>query len=313
MTPVSRAGVPPPLRERLKAAARAVAPTVALRAWGRAYGGIKIARARRAFASVAGGDPFLPASRLDELMGRGFRGPGAIRYDDDGLVERAREKTAQLAARVPLDECRRVVELGCWDGMVLAALRAGGHEAIGADRSRAGIDARARAAGVRFVQTDAAALALPAASVDLVYSFAAFEHFADPDAVLLESARILRPGGHLFLAFGPVYTSPWGLHAYRQIPVPYCQYLFTDHDLRAYAARHGLPCEWPYVNGVTVTAYRELWARHASRWDRLFYREHPAGGVGAELIARYPSCFRGKVPAFDDLLVSAIEIGLRRR
>ena len=37
------------------------------------------------------------------------------------------------------------------------------------------------------------------------------------------------------------------------------------------------------------------------------------GGVGAELIAEYPSCFRAKVPTFDDLLVSAIEICLRKR
>ena len=32
-----------------------------------------------------------------------------------------------------------------------------------------------------------------------------------------------------------------------------------------------------------------------------------------ELIAEYPFCFRAKVPTFDDLLVSAIEICLRKR
>lgn len=67
------------------------------------------------------------------------------------------------------------------------------------------------------------------------------------------------------------------------------------------------------MNGVTVTAYRALWAAHASRFDTAYYHEHPTGGVGAELIARYPECFRGRVPSFEDLLVSAIEICLRKR
>jgi hypothetical protein len=124
---------------------------------------------------------------------------------------------------------------------------------------------------------------------------------------------VLRPGGYLFLLFGPVYTSPYGLHAYRQIPVPYCQYLFTDADLKAYAAREGLPAAWPFVNGVSVSSYRDLWAQQAGRFERLHYVEHPTGGVGAELIADHPACFRGKVPAFGDLFVSAMEICLRRR
>ena len=42
-------------------------------------------------------------------------------------------------------------------------------------------------------------------------------------------------------------------------------------------------------------------------------REHPTGGVGAELITQYPFCFRSKVPAFDDLFVSAVEICLCKR
>lgn len=298
---------------QVKAVARAVAPAPVARAWGRAYGRVKIDRARRAFELAVDGPGVLPVSELDQLLRRGYRPPAAIRYDAEGLVERADEKVGRLAAHVPLHECRAVVELGCWDGMVLAALRARGHKAYGADRSRDGIDPRARGAGVRFLQTDAAALALAGGSVDLAYSFAAFEHFADPDAVLAESARVLRRGGYLYLLFGPVYTSPYGLHAYRQIPVPYCHYLFADADLRAYAERRQLPARWPYVNGVSVTAYREVWERHAPQWARLYYREHATGGVGAELIAQYPSCFRGKVPSFDDLLVSAIEMCLRKR
>ncbi len=248
-------------------------------------------------------------------MGRGYEAPAVIRYDPDGLALRAVEKVEWLTRHVPMDRVRSCVELGCYDGMVLASLR--GHyrgiAAFGADRLTGGIDPRARAAGVCFLQTDASQLAFTSASLDLVYSFAAFEHFADPAAAVDEAWRVLRPGGHLYLSFGPVYTSPFGLHAYRQIPVPYCHYLFSDAVLRAYAAGKGLPTAWPYVNGVTMTEYRRIFADRASRFDRLYYHEHPTGAVGAEFVTRYPACFRARVPAFDELLVSAVEICLRKR
>jgi hypothetical protein len=33
---------------------------------------------------------------------------------------------------------------------------------------------------------------------------------------------------------------------------------------------------------------------------------------GIELVKQYPSCFRGKVEAFEDLVVSVLETALRR-
>lgn len=300
----------------LKQIARAIAPAPVRSAWGTMYGDVKVRRARKAFdrrASERG--TFLPADLLPALMRRGYRPPDVIRYDADGLVERAREKVGQIAARLPLDRIHACIELGCWDGMVLAQLRhrLPGVNAIGADCARDGIDARAREAGVHFLQTDAASLAVESESVDLLYSFAAFEHFADPHNVLAESRRVLRSGGYLYLMFGPVYTSPYGRHAYRQIPIPYCHYLFADADLRAYVEANGLPLKWPYVNEVTVTEYRRVFTEQSVGFDERYYREHPTGGVGAELIAEHPSCFRGKVPAFDDLLVSAIEVCWQKR
>jgi SAM-dependent methyltransferase len=303
--------------QQLKRLARSVAPMPIRNAWGSVYGHAKARRARKVFDAVddLGSGRILPIDALTALMRRGYEPPGVIRYDPEGLSERASEKVRQLEARVPLEQCRSCIELGCWDGMVLAALRKSPRAiaAYGADRSTDGIDARARDVGVRFVQTDASQLAFASNSVDLIYSFAAFEHFADPRGVIEESWRVLRPGGHLYLSFGPVYTSPYGLHAYRQIPVPYCHYLFAEPDLKAYATRAGLPAAWPYVNGVSVTAYRRLWAEQGARFESLYYDEHTTGGVGTELIAEYPACFRAKVPTFDDLLVSAIDICLRKR
>jgi SAM-dependent methyltransferase len=300
---------------QLKSIARAVAPRPVTMAWGEWYGGQKIRRARAAFESTNPACPatYIAVEEFARLMEMGFRPPDPVRYDPEGLAVRAAEKLGQLSARVPLGRCRTVLELGCWDGMVLAALRERGYVAYGADWDRGAFDDRARRAGARLVQCDTAALGLAPESVDLVYSFAAFEHFQDPGRVLDEAWRVLRRGGHFYLLFGPVYTSPYGRHAYREIPIPYCHYLLPDEELKAWAAGAGLHADWPYVNGLTVTDYRQLFELQRARFKRRYYREHPTGGVGAELIVAYPLSFRNRVPSFDDLLVSGIEVCLRKK
>lgn len=265
------------------------------------------------FESCKAEPTYLCVEELARLMRAGFREPEAVRYDSEGLELRAEEKIGQISAHVPVGSWRRCVELGCADGMVGVGLMRMGKTAWGVDITATSFDGRARAEGVRFVQGDVAALPFGNHGFDLAYSFASFEHFRDPDAVLAEAWRTLRTGGYLYLLFGPLYTSPYGLHAYRQIPVPYCHYLFRESDLRTYADQVGMRSDWPYVNRLTVTDYRRLWARYADRFETVYYKEHPTGGVGAELINMYPACFKGKVPAFDDLLVSAIKLCWRKR
>ncbi len=298
---------------QLKTVARAVAPRPLRTVWGRFYGGVKVRRARRAFADAGPGDAaFLPPAVLSQLMQRAYVPPDRVRYDADGLVDRANQKIAQLQRIVDLATVRAAVELGCWDGMVAAALAARGVRVCGLDISTAGIDRRAARAGVRFLQSDAGAIALADASMDLVYSFASFEHFPRPDRCLAEIERVLRPGGHAFLNFGPLYSSPYGRHAYRQIPVPFCHLLFAEDALHCWAEDAGLPHAWPYVNGWTLKRYRDLWASVSSRFAVLSYTEHSTGGVGVELITEYPQLFRRYAADFDEFLVATVDIALQK-
>jgi ubiquinone/menaquinone biosynthesis C-methylase UbiE len=196
--------------------------------------------------------------------------------------------------------------------MVGAALAERGVHVCGLDISLKGVDPRATRAGVRFLQSDAGAIALADASIDLVYSFASFEHFPAPDRCLLEVARVLKPGGRAFFNFGPLNFSPYGRHAYRQIPVPFCHLLFSESDLHEWAADAGLPHDWPYVNGWALKQYRDLFASVASRFDTLSYTEYSTGGVGVELVADYPTHFRGYADDFDEFLITIIDIALRK-
>ena len=209
---------------------------------------------------------------------------------------------------MPLDHCGDCLELGPSDGMVCAELVQLGKHAYGLDLERKSFDPRAERAGVRLAVGDVTAMPFPDGSMDLIYSFAAFEHFENPEACLDESFRVLRKEGYLYLFFGPIYTAPWGRHAYRQIPIPYCHYLFEETELKQYALSNRLESNWPYVNGFTLNQYRGLWKKYTSKFDSLFYKEHPTGGVGAELISEFPGCFKGKASDVNEFFVSAIEL-----
>lgn len=50
------------------------------------------------------------------------------------------------------------------------------------------------------------------ASFDCIFSHDSFEHFEQPEAILNEMGRLLRPGGTLLIKFGPAWGGPYGRH-----------------------------------------------------------------------------------------------------
>jgi ubiquinone/menaquinone biosynthesis C-methylase UbiE len=104
----------------------------------------------------------------------------------------------------------RVLDVGCGTGgaaRALAAAAPGVGRVVGLDLSETMLaEARARtlksdaaAAPVKFVAGDAHAMPFPDGSFDAAYALRVFEVIGDPRRVLSEMARVLRPGGRLFV------------------------------------------------------------------------------------------------------------------
>ena len=100
---------------------------------------------------------------------------------------------------------RDVLDVGCGEGWLVRRLASAGARAVGLDPLASALE-RARREGssgppARYVEGAAQALAFPSGSFDLVVFFNSFHHVPveSMDAALAEAARVLRPGGALYV------------------------------------------------------------------------------------------------------------------
>jgi SAM-dependent methyltransferase len=106
-----------------------------------------------------------------------------------------------------------------------------------------------------YLQMDATEMTFPDASFDVVYSFSVFEHLPDPEAVLHEAKRVLKPGGLLYVSLH-LYSSEGGCH-----------------DLRIFAGDRANIPYWaqlrPKVKDTVIeSCYMNEW--RLDRWKELF-------------------------------------------
>ena len=111
---------------------------------------------------------------------------------------------------------------------------------------------------------DACELGLRGEAVDVVFSRCLFEHLGDPAKAATELARVLRPGGLMYLAINP-FTGPLGAH---------------DPDVMS----GRVPMDWAHVQRCpsrrsTSNAFLNRW--RVSDYERMFAELLPGCSVAS--------------------------------
>jgi SAM-dependent methyltransferase len=142
-------------------------------------------------------------------MARRFRRALA---DRDRAVDRFAFGLAQrTVASFPLPlEGARVLDLGCGPGWYAPLLAEAGADVVAADHDPAMV-ARAAAHAPQAVVADARRTPFENASFDGVLCSNLLEHTPEPEAVIAEIERVLRPGGWAYVSWTN-WLSPWGGH-----------------------------------------------------------------------------------------------------
>ena len=130
-----------------------------------------------------------PYERADVRRATG----GAIRPGGLALTERALDMLPFAAGSVLLD-------CGCGAGATVAHLDEAGFRAVGVDFSAALVAEAAGRVPGRALQADAGRLPLRAAACDGVFCECVLSALPHPEAALAEIARVLIPGGFLFVS-----------------------------------------------------------------------------------------------------------------
>lgn len=140
------------------------------------------------------------------LDGSAYQGKSKLRtLLGDDVFELARGKT--------------VIDFGCGTGQESIELAANGARTVlGVDIQEEMLCEARQRARLAGVQDRCTFSTMGSECVDVIISLDSFEHFSDPEAVLCEMWKLLKPGGWLVAAFGPTWYHPLGGHLFSVFP-----------------------------------------------------------------------------------------------
>lgn len=147
-------------------------------------------------------------------------------------------------------------------------------------------------------------------SIDMIYSFDAFEHIPDPINGFKNCLKKLKPGGRLYVQIGPTYYSPWGYHYYIALNMPYVNVLFSEETLKKYVENKGIKIAW--TNRVAASNYIKYFQNLHTDYN-LEFLKYDFAWYNSSMIIKYPDIFKSKQDAtFDDFFIGAIEVKIQK-
>lgn len=217
-----------------------------------------------------------------------------------------------------------VLEVGCGHGGISCFLAAAGaRSVVGIDVNTRDLQYATRFAAlleerlgggrlpVQFREMSAYQMEFPPESFDVVVAENTFEHFQQPEEVLRQSFRALRPGGRLLVPIFSSIYSKYGLHLKEGLKLPWANLLFSERTIvramqRLVRDRPELRKTYPGVDSDPLNV-RDL-RRHKDLNDITHARFRAmAGRSGFQILWMRPVATRlGKVIARLPLLRSSI-------
>lgn len=174
------------------------------------------------------------------------------------------------------------LDIGCADGAitVLLAESVGAKEAFGVDIATEAV-AAARERGVKAfcVDVDSQDLPFEDDQLDVVYCGEIIEHVFDPDHLLGEVKRVLKPGGRCVLTTPNLggWPNRLALLLGRQ---PYPMAVSPKHEGAGKLLLKGEEGQWGHIRVFTLTALKELVRLHG-------FRIHTVKGCPVTLKSRH--------------------------
>jgi ubiquinone/menaquinone biosynthesis C-methylase UbiE len=108
----------------------------------------------------------------------------------------------EWVAALPIEAGTQGLEVGCGPGHLTGQLHAGGAQMTGLDRSPAMVQrAREKVPGCTFIEGDALALPLEDDTVDVAVAASVVNVVSNPQLLVQEMARVVRPGGCVSVLF----------------------------------------------------------------------------------------------------------------
>lgn len=181
----------------------------------------------------------------------------------------ARGRLEPVATRIGCS-APRVLDVGCGLGGMSTAYALEGAKVTAIDAELydpesirfAEAFARSKGAAVTFVAVGEHQWPMADATFDVVFLDSVVEHASSPPELLRESARVLCPGGWMFISF-PVYYGPFGGHIDDYISIPWFHLLPRAFVLRSLRRCRPLGAYFTpgFVEGVYLSLNR-LTFRH---------------------------------------------------
>ena len=176
-------------------------------------------------------------------------------------VQRFGTERVGMMARHLSSSSPRYLDVGCSTGFVVEAARDRGWDALGIDLNPSAVEfGLTRGLNLRAVALEEAGF--PAGSFDAVSLFDVLEHLLDPVRTLRVCARLLKPGGIVFL-YVPNYDSAsrllMGKEAHFIWPTHHLNY-YTPVTIADLVRREGFETEYVATEGLDIVDY--LWYRN---------------------------------------------------